>query len=256
MTDGKALVDLTIIMPVYNEEKIITESIKQTLGCLDTSGINYEIIVVDDGSTDGSLEVLDSFADRIKILSYETNKGKGYALKFGAQIAKGSVVAFYDSDLNIDPSHLVSYYNIFRGEAVDVVIGSKRVRGSEVASSFVRKLLSVIYHLFAKALLGVTVMDSQVGIKLFKRSVLDRVLPALTVDRFALDVEILALISQFNYKIKEAPVKINFRTDVSSIEIRSIERMFVDTFRIYYKLRLTRNPRLIYSVIELSKFEQ
>ena len=238
----KSKVDLSVIMPVYNEEGVIANSIVKTLEVLDSANLSYELVVVDDGSQDNTVKVLEHFKDRAIILTYKENKGKGYALRYGASQAHGDTIAFFDSDLNIDPTHILVYFSYLQVNDVDALIGSKRLKGSEVKTSFERRLLSLIYHLFVKALLGLELMDSQVGIKMFKKTVLDQILPALTINRFAFDVEILAIASRLKQKIVELPVSIHTSVAYSSVSLRAIEEMFIDTFKIAYKLRIAKGP--------------
>lgn len=245
-------VEFSVVMPVYNEENIIANSIRRTLEVLDTSNIFFELLVVNDGSSDRTIESLEEFRDRISMLSYGKNMGKGYALRYGASRAKGKIIAFYDSDLNIDPSHLVKYFSELKANDIDVLVGSKRLRGSVIKSSFARQFLSISYHLIAKALFGLKVMDTQVGIKVFKSEVLKEILPVLSIDRFAFDVELLVLASRFGYKIAELPVSINMQTGLSNISVRAIGKMFIDTLEILYKLRIAKDPADRYHLPERS----
>lgn len=250
MESGRSKVELSVVMPVYNEEDIIANSINKTLEVLESANITYELIIVDDGSSDATTRMLGEFKDKTIVLSYPENRGKGYALRYGSSYANGGVVAFFDSDLNINPSHIVDYFLYMKTNNFDVVVGSKRMKKSVIRSSFERQFLSIVYHLFAKALLGLEVMDTQVGIKLFKKSVLIDVLPISTIEGFAIDVELLVLASRFGYKIAELPVSISIETQLSNIHFKSIENMFVDTLKILYKLRFARATKNRYQLPE------
>lgn len=243
MSSANEIVQLSVIMPFYNEADIISNSIRKTIEVLDSSRISYEIILVDDGSLDHGMEKIDGFNGRISILRYSQNKGKGFALRFGASRCRGEVIAFYDSDLNIDPHHLVDYFNCLNDTGVDVIVGSKRVKGSSVNVPLRRKLLSISYHIFARVLLGLKVMDTQVGIKLFKGPVLKDIVPILTIDGYALDVELLTLISMAGFKIKERPVTINIDQSQSKICLRSVGKMFIDTFKVLYRTKFRDYPK-------------
>lgn len=244
MTDGT---ELTVIMPAFNEEANIQNSITKVMNTLDKNGIDYEIIVVDDGSIDNTknraMEIKDP---RVKIVGYEKNVGKGYAIKFGFQYAKGKYVIFFDSDLNILPDEIVKFLNIIKSENRDIVIGSKRLKSSVIKNySLLRKLLSISYHLYVKALFRINIMDTQVGIKIFKREVLERIFEKTYIKKYAFDVEILMLAQKLGYEIKEAPVVINVETE-SHIKPKNIAAMFIDTFAIYYRLKITRDKNKRY----------
>lgn len=241
-------VELSIIMPVFNEENIISDSIRETLEILDSSKIFFELIVVDDGSSDRTIELIEGFKDRIIFLSYGKNIGKGYAMRYGASRAKGKIIAFYDSDLNISPDHLVDYFSYLKVSDADIIIGSKRLKNSVIRTTIVRRILSTVYHLFAKAMFGLFVMDTQVGIKLFRRKVLDEILPMTTIDGFAIDVELLILASILKYRIVEAPVSINMNFSDSHISLGSVMDMFLDTLKIAYKLKIARNSNFKYKI--------
>lgn len=247
-------IGLSIIMPVFNEEDIIYRSLDNTISVMDNSGVKYEIIAVDDGSSDRSVGEMMKLSDRIIVTGYNRNRGKGYALRYGTKLARGEVIAFFDSDLNIEPSHLPLYYNSLVIGNSQIAIGSKRIKGASVKTPLARKTLSVLYHIFTKVLLDLKVKDSQVGLKLFKREVVEKVMPILTIERYALDVELLALSSRLGYRILEIPVRISMKAQASKINIRAIEKMFVDTFRIFYKLRVTKDPELVYPVSSLTPY--
>lgn len=250
VAEGKGYIDLTVVMPVYNERLVVTESINRTIEVLNSTNISYELIIVDDGSIDGTSQILEKFKNEVVVLSYGENKGKGYALKYGTRNAHGEVIAFFDSDLNIEPTYIVDYFLSMKSKNIDIVVGSKRMKTSVVRISFERKILSVLYHIFAKALLGLEVMDSQVGLKLFKRHILTEIIPLMVVDSYAFDVELLVLASRFGYRTVELPVSIDMDGRMSKVNVKAIKKMFVDTLKIVYKLRVSRNLNVKYPIQE------
>lgn len=235
----KGKVELSVIMPVYNEEDIILNSVSTTLKVLNSSDLSYELIIVDDGSEDRTTQLLKDFKNEAIILSYKINKGKGFALRYGSKDAHGEVIVFFDSDLNIDPLQIIANYRKFREQNLDVLVGSKRMKESVVESPFKRRFLSLVYHLFTKALLGLEVMDTQVGLKFYKKEVLESVLPFSSVDRFAYDVELLGIATKLGYRISEFPISMDMNNVNSHVDFTSIERMFVDTLKIVYKLKFS-----------------
>lgn len=235
MEEFAAHVDVSIVMPVYNEEKIIRSAILETYRTMKNSSYTFQIVAVDDGSSDSSFEELQKLEEFVTIEHYKPNRGKGYALKQGAKKSYGERIVFYDSDLNIRPTFLLEYLKYSFENNADVVIGSKRLRGAEVSNSLQRKMMSVLFHLFAKILLGITVMDSQVGLKVLKKDVFERLLPNLTINRYAFDVELLSLCGFMGFNITELPISMKIEENNSSVDMRAIQKMFVDTFRVYYR---------------------
>ncbi|MEM3753861.1 MAG: glycosyltransferase family 2 protein, partial [Candidatus Micrarchaeaceae archaeon] len=155
--------ELSVIMPAYNEESVIRHSIASVAETLKIDNIDYELIVVDDGSTDSTRKYAMEYQnDRTKIIGYAKNRGKGYALKYGFQYSDGKYVIFFDSDLNILPEEIANFLKIIKSEGRDIVIGSKRLSKSVINYPFLRRILSIVYHLYVKALFRLEIMDTQV----------------------------------------------------------------------------------------------
>ena len=245
--------DISIIMPVFNEEEIIGSAILETFRTLKTSGYSFEIIAVNDGSNDSSLKELQKLEEFAKIESYYPNKGKGYALKYGSKKARGERIVFYDSDLNIDPVYILKFLKYSIENGIDIVIGSKRVEGSKSSVPLLRKSLSTLYHLFSKALFDIGIKDSQVGLKLITHSCLEEILQNLTIDRYAYDVELLLLSRLNGYKIQELPINLRIEQENSGINFKVVKRMFIDTLRVYFHHSKSKTLKKFKPKIELIK---
>lgn len=231
---------ISIIMPAYNVSSIITHSIYETIRTLDATGFkNYEIIVVNDGSTDETKKmvkkIIKIFKEKVKMISYSKNMGKGFALKRGFEISSGEIIVFYDADLDLPPYQIASFIYHLIEKKVDVVIGSKYLPGAKVRYSTRRWILSLGYKLLITLLLGLNVSDTQVGLKVFRRYVLEAVLPKITISKYAFDIELLTLINMFGYKITELPIILYQRSSFSSINIKAILRMFYDTMIVFLR---------------------
>lgn len=229
---------ISVVIPAYNENGIILETIKECVSSL--NGIDHEIIVVDDGSHDGTYGTVKEFVrghNNIKIVNYEGNQGKGFAIRYGFKYTTGDVVAFIDADLNIHPGQILTFINEMERTDADVVVGSKRHPDSKVNYPINRKILSNIYYMFVTILFGLNVKDTQVGMKLYKRKVLNDVCPIVLVKRYAFDIEILANAHRLGYKIREAPVEINMDFD-SKVNKKAIWNMFWDTCAIFYRMNI------------------
>lgn len=234
---------LSLIIPVYKQEKTIRKQVLQILGELRLLGIPYEIIIVIDGSVDRSMEEVQKIrAKELQVVGYKTNRGKGYAVRFGMSKSHGDIIGFLDAGGDLHESGLSMMLEHFKWYNADIIVGSKRHPVSKVKYPFIRRILSWGYQQLTKILFGLNVRDTQVGMKLYGRRVLDDVLPRLLVKQFAFDVEILAVAKHLGYsRIYEAPVELDFN-GVSSITsasvLRTIFRTFVDTLAIFYRLRI------------------
>lgn len=239
---------LSLVVPAYKQERTIAEDVRNLRDILEPLDIDYEIIIVVDGVLDKTYERAKSIrSHRIKVYKYNDNEGKGFAVKFGMLKARGDVVGFIDSGMDIDPNGISMLLNHMVWYDADIIVGSKLHPVSQVNYPFSRKFLSWSYRTFTRLLFGFRVKDTQAGIKLFKKKVSEDVFPRLLVKKFAFDVEILALAYALGYKrIYEAPIKLNFR-GTSSITSTSlwgiIWLMLVDTLAIYYRVRIIKYYR-------------
>lgn len=233
---------LSILMPAYNEAHSIAENVCETVETMHALGIDFEIVVIDDGSMDGThaaaSSVLRTWPDRVRVVRCARNEGKGNALICGAAYSRGQYVAFLDADMDLHPEQLADFFAIMRAQRADAVIGSKFHPASKVEYPPVRRIYSYFYYMLVRSLFGLPVRDTQTGIKLFKREVLDRVLPRVLVKRFAFDLELLANIHHFGYRIAEAPVTLNFQRVCSRLRLPAVWNVFLDTLAIYYRMRI------------------
>jgi glycosyltransferase involved in cell wall biosynthesis len=235
---------LSILMPAYNEAQSIAENVCETMETMRALGVDFEIIVIDDGSMDGThaaaSQALRAWPDRVRVVRCTRNEGKGNALICGALYSKGDLVAFLDADMDLHPEQLADFFAIMDARNADAVIGSKFHPRSKVDYPPERRLYSFFYYMLVRTLFGLPVRDTQTGIKLFKRPVLERVLPRVLVKRFAFDLELLANVHHFGYRIVEAPVTVNFKRVCSRLRLRAVWNVFLDTLAIFYRMRILR----------------
>jgi glycosyltransferase involved in cell wall biosynthesis len=233
---------LSILMPAYNEAHSIAENVCETVETMHALGIDFEIVVIDDGSMDGThaaaSRALHTWPDRVRVVRCTRNEGKGNALICGTAYSRGDYVAFLDADMDLHPEQLANFFAIMRARRADAVIGSKFHPESKVEYPPLRRMYSFLYYVLVRALFGLPVRDTQTGIKLFKREVLDRVLPRVLVKRFAFDLELLANIHHFGYRIAEAPVTLNFQRVCSRLRLPAVWNVFLDTLAIFYRMRI------------------
>lgn len=236
---------LSLIIPAYKQEKTIFRDLKQVKRLMDDISYPYEIIVVVDGNLDRTAqEARKICSTHVKVVGYQQNHGKGYAVRFGMAHAKGSMIAFLDGGMDLNPRPLSNMIRLMEEEHMDIVIGSKLHPKSKVTYPWQRRVLSWGYRSMVRTMFGLSVRDTQVGFKLFRRQVLEDVLPRLLVKRFAFDIEMLAVAYHLGYKrICEAPIQLTF-TNWSSITstnfLKSVFNMSWDTLAVYYRLRILR----------------
>jgi glycosyltransferase involved in cell wall biosynthesis len=233
--DLMALPEISVIMPAYNEEGKIADCIQGARAHLERLGRPYEIIVVDDGSTDATRREARraGINPHVRVVGYSQNRGKGFALKHGVKHAKGDLVVFMDSDADAKPDRIEQYIAILKNN--DMAIASKRHPDSRFKGPILRKFLSVGFHVLVMLLTGVTVSDTQSGFKAFRREALVKIIDSICVKRYAFDVELLAVASLLKMRIVELPIKIQLGSLFSA---RQVVRMLVDLLGITYRLRV------------------
>lgn len=227
---------VSVVMPVYNVGKEVRHLIEQALDRYSLEFGSFELIAVDDGSTDGTFEALKSIDDeRLKVVRYPLNQGKGSALIFGFGFSVADKVIFADGDMQALPHDSDLYISAL--ENADIAVSSKRVLGTRVNAGVKRKFLSIGFNTLVKLLLPVSVSDTQAGFKAFRRKALDRVLPLVSVRKYAFDVEVLVVAKLLNLKVVELPINITLGSDFRN---KHILRMMVDILGIAYRLRIKR----------------
>lgn len=229
-------IELTVVTPSFNGTAHIGENLSALSRSLQRASIPHEVILVSDGSTDGTERVAAQAAvDGLRVIHYERNQGKGFALRTGLAEARGRYVAFIDSDGDLDPGELCRFLELMRLYEADLVIGSKRHRMSQVAYPPTRRLMSWGYHLLVRALFGLRVSDTQTGIKLARREALATVLPRLLEKRYAFDLELLVAAQRLGFgRILEAPITLDYRFS-STIRARAVRGILLDTAAIWYR---------------------
>lgn len=236
---------LSVIIPVFKQEQTIKQNILRIKEVMDQLRYDYEIIVVIDGFVDKSYKRAKIVkSPKIKVVGYPQNRGKGHALRFGMARAKGDIVAFIDSGTDLNPNGLSMLLEHFEWYNADIIVGSKWHPASKVQYPFWRKSLSLGYGLFVHLLFGLHVKDTQLGMKFFRRKVLEKVLPRLLVKKYAIDIELLAVANKLGFtRIYEAPIELDWK-DVDSAVSKDIPNaiwnMIVDTLGVFYRLKILR----------------
>jgi len=234
---------LSVIVPTYKQEKTIRrdlETIDKTLEGGLGNGFDYEIICVIDGELDNSkAEAKKVNSSKIKIYSYKENKGKGYAVRYGMKNASGDLISFLDAGMDISPKGIMMLMAHMDWYGADIIVGSKRHPVSRVNYPFFRKILSSGYHFGVKLLFDLPLSDTQSGIKIFRREVVDKILPRLLVKTYAMDIEMLAVAKYLGFdRIYEGPIEVSFNKSTSRINWLTSFKMAWDTAAVFYRLKI------------------
>ena len=231
---------LSLIFPAFNEEKRLGQTLDKTINYFSSKKINYEIIIVNGGSTDNTFKLISqkisqyfSYNDYLKDIicsSYEGNGGKGWAVKTGINICRGKYILMLDSDGSTDIEEYESLFNSIKDEEYAIAIGSRRKNISEDNEEervWYRKLLSKINNCVVKKCIGISdVEDTQCGFKLFTRLAAIDIFNNLHIFKWAFDVDILYICQKFGIKIKEIPVRWKDMPD-SKLNVFSASILFI-----------------------------
>ena len=233
------IVELSVIVPAYREGRRIHKNLARLVGELDKLNVSYEVIVVSDGNTDSTVSEARRFnSPAVKVFHYPMNVGKGFALSLGVSQSVGSLVTFIDADMELDPANIKGFIDLMHNSECEAVIGSKRHPESRVSYPAFRRFQSAIYQLLVRLLFNLDVRDTQTGLKLFRRQVLEEAVPLLAIKRFAFDLELLVVARFLGYsKICEAPIRLDFHFE-STVNLRSAFNVLWDTAAIFYRLRI------------------
>ena len=231
---------LSIVIPAYREEKNIYQTIEKIVKTHDRLDYSYEVIVVVDGSPDQTAKNARKFKSKnLRVFEYQPNKGKGFALRFGTEKAKGEIITFTDAGGDFDPAQFDRCVKLMDLFDADFVLGSKRHPASKVNYPKKRRMYSWIYQRVIKLFFGLNVTDTQAGLKFLKHKVAKDVVPRALVKQYAFDLEMLVIAHQLGYRrIFEAPIELDFNQVSTGINFKTIKRMIIDTLAIFYRARI------------------
>lgn len=236
-TDDAPGVELSVVVPSFNEELRLPHALIEMIDWLDSRGFTYEIIVVDDGSRDGTSVTARQFErirPQVKVIRLPVNRGKGHAVRTGALNTRGSRVLFADADGATPFSELARLEEALAAGA-DVAIGSRAGSGSatRVRADPFRRFVGRVFNAWVSAVLLPGVADTQCGFKLFTRGAADFLFSRQESERFSFDVEILYIARRAGMDVREVPVRWASIPGSKVSLLRDAARMLLDvpTFR-------------------------
>lgn len=205
---------LSVIIPAYNEQHTVGNVIKETTSVLDNLRLPYEIIVVDDGSTDKTREI--ALGHKAIVLCHDVNRGKGHAIRKGLAIAQGDIIVTIDSDGSHSPKEIPDLIEpLYNG--TDVVAGSRFLGYTKEFTTETNKIGNRILNTAVRLLTGKHITDSQTGFRAFKRTFLNHV--TLTSDGFDIEAEITVKSLKNGFKLQEIPITCEPRKyDISKVK--------------------------------------
>ncbi|MCA9397253.1 glycosyltransferase family 2 protein [candidate division WWE3 bacterium] len=235
---------LSVVIPAFNEANRITKTITEATQYIENNlQLDYEIVIVNDGSTDNTNEVVRQLAEKyknIRLVQYENNHGKGYALKQGVFEADGDLILTIDADGSTpfgEISKLLTENETGNG---DVIIGSRHISGSHIVikQPWYRVVISRLANRIIRWTILPGIHDTQCGFKLFNGDAAKNIFAQTIIYGFGNDMEILILAKEMNYRIVEVPVVWLDSKDSTLRPIRSTLKTFIELLRIIYRYRL------------------
>jgi dolichyl-phosphate beta-glucosyltransferase len=237
--EAEAFPELSIVIPCFNEEQRLPRTIELIEQYLARMGTPYELILVDDGSVDGTRQIMDAAAERnrsVRLEALPQNRGKGRALAEGVAAARGAEVLVTDADLST-PIEEIDKLRAELGKGAGVAIGSRALKGSrvEISQPAYRVLMGKAFNLLVQAVLLPGIWDTQCGFKLFRADVAHDVFTGLTTDGFGYDPEVLYRAKKRGVRIAEVPVVWRNSAPTKVSPIRSSIDMFKHVVRVRFR---------------------
>jgi dolichyl-phosphate beta-glucosyltransferase len=226
---------ISIVIPVFNESSRIADSLGKVREFLGKTPLSFEILVVNDGSTDGTAEIVRRFElDGVRLIDHAENRGKGHSVRSGVLKSIGTYVLFTDADLSTPIDELRKLYDIAERDHADIVIGSRAIdrRYIERHQPRFREIGGIVFNRLVRISLGLKLHDTQCGFKLFHRGRTRSIFEKQTIDGFGFDPEILFLATRRRLRIREVSVRWSHADDTKVRVIRDGLLMIADLVRI------------------------
>jgi len=227
---------LSVIIPAYNEEKRLPQTLREIDEYLRKQNFESEIIVVSDGSKDRTVEISKNLMSEIKnlrVIEFKENRGKGFGVKEGMLAALGDFRLFTDADNSTPINQIEKFWSEFE-KGFDIVIASRDLKGAilDPPQPLFRRFTGEVFKYLRKIIVDLwEIEDSQCGFKCFTKRAAEDIFPKCKISRFAFDPEILLIGKKLGYKIKEIPIY--WKNDLrSKVKLKSMIKMMIDLFKI------------------------
>ena len=245
--------ELSIIIPVFNEEDCIGETLTKIVEYMSKKELSYEIIVADDGSTDKTKDIVEEFIrqhpqQQIKFVSEGIHRGKGFAVNLGMKAALGNYIIFLDADLSTDISEIDKIIPYIQ-QNIDIIIGSRKIAGAKIVvhQPKIREFMGKCFTWLSNFILGTKFSDFTCGFKCFSKKAKEQIFALQKIYDWSFDAEILFLAKKLGYEIKEIPVE--WRNDPSTKV-----KLFKDTIKSFLgliKILRFHNKTRLFSFLSL-----
>ena len=231
---------LSLVIPTYKKQRDVLDQLERVYGYLSRKNPDFELIFVIDGYIDNTKDILEKYIKenrlkKVSVIGYKENMGKGYAVRYGMKRATGDVIGFIDADTDIQIRTLGYALKAIKHDSVMAVVPSKFHKDSNVEMKLGRKILSYGLMYTNRFLLKLpkNVDDVGCGLKLFRKELIERILPFLKINNFAIDSEILNFIDRVGYSVSVIPFFLNKkRSESTSANLKETLRMLKDIFHI------------------------
>ena len=232
--------EISVIIPAYNDRPSLEIALKRSLEVLSGLYDRFEVLVAEDGSTDGSTEFVRQYAqqdERVRLLHCDERQGRGRALNRAIREAKGGIVCYYDVDLATDMKHLPSLIAAIR-EGADLATGSRLLPASDIVRTGGREVASRGYNFLVRLVLRSRIHDHQCGFKAFNRERILSILPAVRSDHWFWDTEILVRAQRAGYRVAELPVRWRAGKG-TTVKFRDVFGMGTAVLRLWWQLHVS-----------------
>lgn len=234
--------DISIVIPIHDDANTIGKTIDNILHFFDREGLAGEIVIVNDGGRENGVQAVKEKmkdADRIKLADRKENRGKGFSVREGIKLSIGKIIFYTDADLPYGTEYIKQMYKKLNNGECDFILANRSLAGDGGMrkATFIRKLTHMIYAVFVGALI-IKFSDTQAGLKGMTKITAEAIVPYLTIDKFAFDVELILLAKKNGFRIQEMPVILQKSGKSNLSIIFDSPQMIKDVLKIVWRNRL------------------
>ena len=232
-------IELSAIIPVFNDRAALETAIPKSIGALSSISENFELIIAEDGSTDNSREFIqqqEQLDHRIRLLHSDERLGRGRALNRAISDARGTIVCYYDVDLATDMRHISELVGAIRG-GFDIATGSRLMPESDIRRTGLREVESRTYNFLVRIILSSSVYDHQCGFKAFNKQRILGIIPEIQSHHWFWDTELLVRCQRQGFRVKEFPVRWRAGKG-TTVKVKDVFLMGSSILRLWWQLHV------------------